>query len=170
VGHPANKNLGWGIVMNGIVVSSIIGYGLAGILWSRKAENPKAELLSSVGLLLGGGALIFEHRLALLSLLLFVSGTACFVVGIWLKIHKSKARFLFVVGWLLLGSAAILKYLQYISAAAFFWLLISGVIGLVGGTLWDKLSKLRCRHYRLVRRPTEHRRWPTMLPCRRKWV
>ena len=58
------------------VISAIIGFGLGGTLiaGSHKAENPKAKLLSGVGLLLGEGASIFEHRSALLSPLLFVSG------------------------------------------------------------------------------------------------
>jgi hypothetical protein len=130
--------------MNGNVISAIIGFGFGGrlIAGSRKAENPQAKLLSGVGLLLGGGASIFEHRSALLSLPLFVAGAVCFAVGTSLTIHKPSARLLFAVGWILLGSAAILQHFQYISAAVFFWLFVSGIVGLLGGTFWDRLSKL----------------------------
>jgi hypothetical protein len=108
--------------MNGNLISAIAGFGFGGrlIAGSRKAENPQAKLLSGVGLLLGGGASILEHRSALLSLPLFVAGAVCFAVGTSLTIHKPSARLLFVVGWILLGSAAILQHFQYISAAVFF--------------------------------------------------
>lgn len=125
--------------MNGDAILGVIVGGLGGIWIARslKAENSKAKLLSGFGLLLGGGASIFEHSSALLSLLLFIPGTVCFAVGSSLRIHKPGARLLVVVGWLLLGSAVILQHFHYT-----FRLLTFGIIGILGASLWDTLSKL----------------------------
>ncbi len=130
--------------MNGDAILGVIVGGLGGIWIARslKAENSKAKLLSGFGLLLGGGASIFEHSSALLSLLLFIPGTVCFAVGSSLRIHKPGARLLVAVGWLLLGGAVILQHFHHTSAQLFFRSLIFGIIGILGGSLWDTLSKL----------------------------
>ena len=130
--------------MDGNLIIGAVVFGLGGIWIARspKAKRPKARLLSGIGLLLFGGASIFEQRSALLSLLLSATGIVCFAIGTSLRIHKPKARLLFAIGWLLLGIGAILQHFQYISATASVRLLISAIVFLLGGNLWDDLSKL----------------------------